>query len=114
VAIAEGPAIEGIASGTIKGSESTLSVPKAPSGCWKISRIAMRNRITPPAIFRRGIGQAEQVENAAAEKQEKQQQSESDRTFTQDHQAPSCGFEIAQQRGEYRNIADRVHDQQQH
>jgi len=49
VASADGPAIAGIASGTISGS-LPVCVPKTPSGCEKTMRSAIRNRITPPAI----------------------------------------------------------------
>ena len=49
VASAEGPAIAGMARGTINGSAPGVS-PKTPSGCAKTMRRAIRNRITPPAI----------------------------------------------------------------
>src|SRR6266571_300942 len=48
VAIAAGPAIDGIASGTMSGSPEGVS-PKMPSRLRKIIRSAIRNKIIPPA-----------------------------------------------------------------
>ena len=49
VAIAAGPAIRGMASGTMKGSLTSTSSPKIPLGTGKIMRTAIRNRMIPPA-----------------------------------------------------------------
>ena len=49
-AIVDGPAIQGIAIGTMKGSPSGIS-PNRPSGVGKIIRMPIRNSTMPPAML---------------------------------------------------------------
>ena len=72
VASADGPAIDGIASGTRNGSAPGGS-PKMPSGRGNTIRIAIRNRMIPPAIVERFLGQVQPLQERPAAQHERDQ-----------------------------------------
>ena len=111
-AMAAGPAIAGMASGTMNGSPSTGS-PKMPSGWRKIIRSAIRNRITPPAMDSEEPDRPEHAEDRPSEEREHEQHGVGDAAFAQDHARAPRPPDISHQGNEQRNVADRVHDQQQ-